>query len=65
VSAVCLRCRRPLPVEEEQGGVALTLDGAPMLAAVRDLDRSKLDEHQLEVVEALEAGLCPMCGRAR
>jgi hypothetical protein len=36
-----------------------------MLAAVRELDRSKLDEHQLEVVEALEAELCPICGRAR
>jgi hypothetical protein len=64
VSAVCLRCRRPLPVEEEDG-VALTLDGPPMLAAVRELDRSELDEHQLEVVEALAAELCPVCGRAR
>jgi hypothetical protein len=59
----CLRCRRETPPPDEDDDLVLRLDGPPMLQALRELDRSGLDEDQLELVEALAAGLCPACGQ--
>jgi hypothetical protein len=58
----CIRCRRD--TDPPTDDLEVRLDGPEMLAAIRETDREELDEAQRAFVEALEAGLCPACGRA-
>jgi len=63
VPPVCIRCRRETE-EDDAGDVVISLDGRPMLEALREVDREKLDETQREVLDRIAAGLCPVCGQA-